>query len=659
MSMFLDDGGWTPPAEFPNLQGTVALDTETRDRMFTSHGSGWPFALKLQGQAAGYIIGVSLAWYEGSELKSGYWPVAHQPGGNVDPEPFKRWLRAQLARPDLNWVGAFTIYDMGWLRSWDCHPTGLVDDVLLMAPLLDENRTAYSLDAVGRDYAGIRKDESLLKQAAHAFGIRPQDLKSNMWRMPPQFVGPYAEQDAVAAMRTYEALQPLIEKEGLGRAYATERDLGPLLLDMRARGVRIDVQRAERMIVDFAAKEELAQTRIKRLHGKHLDPWANDEIGKALASRGVKLGATAGGKLSTAKGVLKGLNDDLAKAVMEVRRWNKARTVFAEGYILNHVVNGRLHCSFNQLRRDDDQGRTFGTITHRFSSSDPNLQNLPSPDNDKEIAVEVRGSFLPEEGEEWVSLDYSSQEPRWMIHYSAAAGVPGGAEEAAEFNANPRRDLYQPIANKLGQLRKKTKIMFLALAYGQKDGGLCALMGYPTEEASFRKWQGGKEIEIFYKKAGAEGKAALDQFDEAAPFVRKLRAKVEQATEDRGYVVSAVDGARFRSSVHEGRIMDLHKMLNKLIQGSAARQMKRAMVDIHKAGLGHRLLVTVHDENGATTDGPKTTARLRELMENAVPNMLVPTVLDVAVGPSWGACVEVMETEEVDEAEPEEVPVLT
>ena len=146
-------------------------------------------------------------------------------------------------------------YDAGWLRTEGVDVKGLIIDTMVAAPVVNENRFSYSLNNLGRDYIDMRKNEKMLKAAAKDFGIDP---KSDMWRLPPKFVGPYAEQDALMTLKLWERLHIEINREELNSVFDMELALIPIMLDMRERGVRVDLDKADQA-------KTLLKKRVKEL----------------------------------------------------------------------------------------------------------------------------------------------------------------------------------------------------------------------------------------------------------------------------------------------------------------------------------------------------------------------------------------------------------
>jgi DNA polymerase I-like protein with 3'-5' exonuclease and polymerase domains len=400
--------GWKPPTEFPNLSGAriLGLDTETKDLEINERGPG-----AVRGAAN--LVGVSIA----TEDQAWYFPLQHeyepQLGMNLDKPTVLEWLNDQLGvmRPV---VGANLLYDLEVLRTEGVElPAGKLWDVQLAEPLLDENRHSYSLDSLAQHHLGRGKETPLLYQwCADSFGGEAdEDQRANIWRAPPSLVGPYAEADALLPVQILLKQRSLLQADGLSDLFEMECDLIPLLLDMRFRGVRIDLDRAQQMSKWLREQAAVAQASIPGV-----DVWSGASLERAFKSAGHEVLYTNAGNPSFTKIWLEAQHHELAQRVLDVRLYEKAANPFVESYLLEKIHNGRVHCQFHPMRSDQ-----YGAVGGRFSSSDPNLQNIPS--RHKVIGPAIRSLFIPEEGCLWRRADHSQIEYRslWCTTQSARA----------------------------------------------------------------------------------------------------------------------------------------------------------------------------------------------------------------------------------------------
>lgn len=616
--------------DFPELTGLVGFDTETRDPTIKTLGPGWCF-----NRNDGYIVGVSLAWETGQE----YWPLYHEGGGNIEnPDGFWAWLKAQAAKPDITWVGHQTMYDRGWLGRHGVGLRGKVHNTQTMGALIDEYRRGrYSLDDMGSDFIQQRKDESELNAYAKSHNLDP---KMDLWRIPGNIVRGYGVQDAILPRNLFPVLRQRILDEELTEVYDLEMDLEPLLLAMRRQGVRVDIERAQQVAHDLEKLEQNLLRELQGLVGKPVEVWNAEGISQIFDAKGLSYNMTPKTKKPSFRAHwLEAHTDPVAHQILQIRQLNKTRTTFVEGYVLEHNHQGRIHCQFNPLPSDEG-----GAVSGRFSSSDPNLQNLPA--RDKEAGPLVRSLFLPEDGALWCSGDYSQQEPRLMVHFAAligqnelaSKGVMSPVWESALLTADryrndPSMDFHNFMVELTGLVRKVAKNIALGRAYGLGGAGFCKQTGFPIR--TYVKKVNGVEKTI--EVAGPEGQAALDQFDAAVPFVGALSKECQNRAQRRGYITT-IKGRRCRFSTprvsgSDGRAFP-YKALNRLIQGSAADQMKAAMLAVWRE-LGHVPHVTVHDELGISVQDERQAQEIARVMEDCVP-MLLPSKVDLSVVENWG-----------------------
>lgn len=379
----------------------VAIDCETRDPDLLRLGPGV--------RRGASIVGVSFAVEDGASY---YLPVGHEAGGNLDRTKVFEYLKDQARsfRGDL--AGANLSYDLDFLlqAGVDFRPKRF-RDCLIAEPLLDENQFSYSLEAVASRRGLPGKEERGLRQAASAFGLDP---KADLWRLHAKHVGPYAERDARLPLLLLRKQEREISDQDLETVWDLECRVLPLLVQMRRRGVRIDRDHIA-VVEERCGREEVASmAEFSRLVGKRILPEDMNKaalVGPAIeAATGQKLPRTPSGmfqvKMNLERSNLLGLDGPIHPAVamyLRARRFNKCRTTFVES-IREHAVGDRVHCSFNQMKVEREDGDTRGTVSGRLSSGDPNLQQQPN--RDPEIGPLWRSIYLPEEGEEWACLDY-------------------------------------------------------------------------------------------------------------------------------------------------------------------------------------------------------------------------------------------------------------
>lgn len=603
---------WVMPDGYPDLSSAkeVAIDLETRDPNLTVLGSGWP-------RKDGEIIGVAVA-VDGGQW---YFPIRHQIGPNFDAKMTLKWLQ-DVCKVDRDYIFHNAPYDVGWLLAEGVRIHGRIVDTMVVAPLLDENRFSYALNAIGRDYLQERKSEVELREAADAFGV---NAKSEMYKLPAAHVGKYAEQDAALTLKLWKHFQSLIIKEDIQDIFDLELRVLKTIIPMRERGVRVDLDKAEQIKKDLEAREQKLLDAVTKQTGVAVEIWAAESVAKAFDALSLPYSKTEKtGAPSFTKGFLANHPHEVPQMIVQAREYQKARSTFVDT-ILKHQVNGRIHAELHPLRSDDG-----GTVTGRFSYSNPNLQQIPARHG--EIGPMIRSLFLPEEGALWGAFDYSSQEPRIVVHYAKLMGFRGASDFAEQYNADARTDFHQMAADIVGVPRKQAKDINLGLFYGMGSKKLAASLGLEFEDAQ----------DLFA------------QYHDKVPFVRELSEYTTNRAANKG-VIRTLLGRRCRFDKWEPNKYGswkpmtyqeaygehgpaikrafTYKALNKLIQGSAADQTKAAMVALAEEGI--LPMIQVHDELDISVESEEQAKRIAEIMETCV-QLEVPSVVDAEFGPNWG-----------------------
>ena len=611
----IPDTGWTHP-EFPNLSGCsqIAIDTETYDPKLFDLGPGWA-------TNQGYVAGISIA----TEDKAWYFPIAHKIGINQDRESVLKFVGEVAGDAKTEKIFANSLYDIGWLSHLGIVVKGAIRDVQLAEPLLDEHAHSYSLNALSEKYLRESKVETeLYRWAARAYGGKPDRAQAgNIWRCPPELVGPYAEADASLAIRIWNLQKVRLMGEDLMGVFELESALIPILFKMRQHGVRIDVEKAK--LVDDALSKRI-ETIEKTLGGINI--YAAGDIEELAKSMRLTYPTTNLGRPSFRS---KWLEENIPQ-IAECRKLTKARDTFIRSYILETNIGGRIHGQFHPLRSDDS-----GTVSGRFSSSTPNLQNIPA--RDPELGPLIRSIFVPDHGHEsWGSFDYSQIEYRMLVHY-------GSGETAdlarSQYRTEPKTDFHEFVSELTGVPRKEAKSINFGLVYGMGERALAANLGRELSEV----------------------KPLFDQYHTTFPFVKDIYNLASQRANQKGFIRTFA-GRYARFPLWEGthdhdhetylpheeakakwgnkiRRAFTHKALNRLLQGSAADLIKMAMVEIDKSGLTDAIpmLLTVHDElDFSIPDTPEAKEAVKEIVAlmTGIKGIRVPLMVDMELGPSWG-----------------------
>jgi DNA polymerase I-like protein with 3'-5' exonuclease and polymerase domains len=600
---------WLPPQDFPDLSdySEIAIDLETKDPDLKTIGSG-----SVVGRSK--IVGIAVAvqgW-------KGYYPIAHEGGGNMDKNMVLKWFQDVL-NTDAIKIFHNAMYDVCFIRAAGLKINGTIVDTMIAGSLVDENRFRYDLGSLGRDYVGIGKNEAVLKETADLWGI---DHKAEMYKLPAMYVGEYAEQDAELTYKLWQEMKKQIYHEDVEDIFNLETELFPCLVDMRFLGVRVDVEAAYELKQQLVEEEKECLYKVKKETSVDVQIWAARSIEKVFQKLNLPYDLTVKtSSPSFTKNFLQNHPHPLVKQIARAREINKSHTTFIDT-ILKHQHKGRIHAEINQIR--SDQG---GTVTGRFSYNNPNLQQIPA--RNKELGPRIRSLFIPEEGCKWGCFDYSQQEPRLVTHYASLDGLYGVDEVLDAYN-DGEADFHQIVAEMASIPRSQAKTINLGLFYGMGKNKLQAELGISKEDANdlFR---------LYHDKV---------------PFVKMLMESVMRRAQDKGKVRTLL-GRRCRFNLWEPNQFGIHKALNhedalaehgpgikraftykalnKLIQGSAADMTKKAMVDLYKEGIIPH--IQVHDELDISVNN--NADKIKEIMESAV-DLEVPNKVDYESGPNWG-----------------------
>ena len=610
--LFVPETEWVMPDTLKDLNhyNEIAVDLETCDPDLTTLGSG-----NVIGR--GHIAGISLA-VEGWE---GYYPIGHEGGGNMDKTLIINWLKDVFKQEKTTFIFHNAMYDVCWLRSYGIEIKGRIVDTMIAASLINENRLSYRLDSLAKEYCGIGKDEKVLQAAAKEWQI---DAKKDMWKLPSMFVGQYAEQDAKATLKLWQVLQREIYAQEITNVFDLETNLFPCLVDMRFKGVPVDIEKAGKIKKHLITEEKKLLKKIKDLSGIDVELWAAASIAKAFDALSLPYDRTEKtGAPSFTRNFLANHPHELAKCISGARELSKAHTTFIDT-IVKHSHKGRIHADINQIRSDDG-----GTVTGRFSMSNPNLQQIPA--RHPELGPMIRSIFIPEQDCVWGSFDYSQQEPRILVHYAKLQKLMG-VDTIVEAYQSGNADFHQVVADMAKIERKQAKTINLGLMYGMGKNKLMAELGLMKDAAE----------------------KLIQQYHREAPFVKQLMEAVSRRAEDRG-LIRTLEGRICRFDLWQpsqfGVFKPLpleearkkydeplkraftYKALNRLIQGSAADMTKKCMVNLYKEGIIPH--IQIHDEVDISVESDEKAEKIISIMESAI-ELQVPNKVDFEKGNSWG-----------------------
>ena len=635
---------------------TVAVDLETYDPSLKKHGSG-----AIRGE--GFVCGIAIA----TDKQTVYYPIAHAMTDNLDPITTWKYLNEKLFQNE-NIAKVFhnAMYDVCWIRAvTGMMPKGQLLDTMIAASVLDETRMRYSLDSISKDYLKESKYKYDLQEKSLAeFGIK--DPMSNMHKLSYSLVKDYAEQDVNLTLKLWNIFEKKLnevlyintdtnENKTCKNIFDLETKLFPCLVDMKFKGVRIDTQKAEKLGKLLEKRRDNLLKIIKARTGVDVEIWASASIKKLLDQQRITdyKKTPKSGMPQLPKNYLKTHSNRFLRMIAKARECDKAKGAFVEG-LLSYVHKGRIHADINQIR--SDQG---GTVTGRFSMSNPNLQQIPARGF---IGKKMRELFIPEQGQEWGSFDYSQQEPRIVVHYALKLGLPGTDSLEEEFNKDDA-DFHQIVADMANIPRTTAKTINLGLFYG---------MGKLKLE---------KELNLSKKEANV----LFNTYHKKVPFVKLLSQTLITFAEDHKLLYTLGDRfcrfnkwetrdrkwnddikrfepvpilteeeakTAFKAELlekYKGKVVDnymkdfkynykpafTYKALNRLIQGSAADMTKKAMVQLYERGILPQ--IQIHDELCLSIKDDKEKETIKNVMEKSLP-LLIKNKVNCLTGSSWGDC---------------------
>lgn len=595
----------------------LSVDIETRDPNLKEMGTGCY-------RKDGHICGVAV----GSENGSFYLPLTHP---DVKPEERERnelILRDVLGKPAEK-VGANFLYDVDWLHAEGHTVNGKWNDVQFAEPLLDEYRRSYSLASLAKKYTNQEKQSDVLAKFCDEMGWTENAPITYIWKMPSVVAAEYATVDADLPIEILRKQKVEMERQGLMDVYNLETDLMPMLLRMRQQGVRLDMPLLTRLVHAVTEQHFALKEQLHEWAGYEINPGSSIQLAKVLDRDGIVYPRNAPTEKMALAGKPGNPNLDadsltrlaaqypICQKILDYRHFDTLINIFLIPY-LNLNVDGRLHCMFNPLRSDN-----YGTVSGRFSSTKPNLQQVSAKSEGDEDEDQIRQDiddvlqgqiirklFIPEDGMLWAKSDYSQVEYRITAHYALG---PGADELRQSYVDNPDMDYHGRIQDITGFDRRTTKRVNFGGAYGMGVQTAARKFGWTMEEAS-----------LF-----------MEQYHRSAPYIKATRKAVSKKAERVGYIYTLM-GRRART--HPSRA--LHSMFNRLIQGSAADIMKKAMLDCWNDGIFDVLIphLTVHDELDVsvpqTKEGNEALERMNYLMENTL-ELAVPLKVDCHTGNNW------------------------
>jgi len=663
--------------KYPDLSKSdrISFDIETYDPNLLKLGAGVY-------RCDGYILGVAIA----TSTFSAYYNLGHYDCTEELRNKNVAYIRKVLALP-CEKVGTNVMYDTDWLENWvEFHATdfrrrslnaqvkGKLLDIQVAEPILDEYARSYSLDTLANKYLGRGKAKNEIDQFCKDNKLSG-DSRKHLYRMPSILVEKYAIADVTLPLQIIAQQLKLIEEQGLTEIFELETALLRPVMNMRRTGALIDTVARDNNIRTANNQLFEAKQRIKNTYGD-INYNSSQQIAKLLDKANIdyerklvfttKEGLRHDQKVTNAQGVLAlkfkmspkllnkvelveltritcgypkeihSCNPSIPKEFLETleeqlgektdasqrryqqvvedilfcRKADKTINTFLAGSLKETVcMDGRIHPTINTLKGGDAKG-LFGTVTGRFSMSNPNLQQIPSQGKNKVWGNMCRECFIAGKDQWFAKLDYSQIEYRILAHYA----LGDGAQHLRDtYNNDPNTDYHQYIQDMTGLERSYAKTLNFGVMYGMGLYKMMLTFGWSREFC--------EEL--------------LAVYHGNAPYIKATMNRVGEVAEVRGYIKTI--GGRHAHSESKDKS---YKMLNKLIQGSAADVMKKAIIDVDASGIFKTIAcpLTVHDELDLyvdkTADSVRKMFRVKHIMQDVYP-MKVPIKVDIEIGSNW------------------------
>uniref|UniRef100_A0A7C4M1N1 DNA polymerase I n=1 Tax=candidate division CPR3 bacterium TaxID=2268181 RepID=A0A7C4M1N1_UNCC3 len=561
------------------------------------------------------LVGISFSW---KSREAYYIPVGHAVplndtrGKQLDKEFVLEKLRPIFSDEKIKKIGHNLKYDLLVMKKSGVEVEGVYFDTMIAAYLINPTRTHNNLESLILEYLNLKKDtytETLKKSN--------KGKENTLLDIDIDKLVKYACGDADAALRLYEKLKPILEKEKLEKVfYDIEIPLIRVLAKIEKNGVKIDRNLMEQMSREVQKELEKLEDSIFEMAGEKFNIQSSIQLAKILFE---KLGLepvkfTEKGKPSTDEEVLATLavEHDLPREILKFRTFAKLKNTYLDSLpeLINPKTN-RVHTSFNQTV----------TATGRLSSSEPNLQNIPIRD---EIGRKVRMGFVPEDGNILISADYSQIELRVLAHFSQDEALVEAFKSGKDIHRHTASIIFKCSEEEVTEeMRRRAKSVNFGIIYGLQAFGLSKQLGIPVNEA----------------------KSFIESYFESFPKVKNFVKEVIEEVKESGEVRTLYGRRRVFPDLYKKSIQDnlylsasQRMALNTKIQGTAADIIKIAMIELDKKlPENAKIILQIHDE--LLIECPENIFEevkkiVKVVMENCC-NLNVPLTVDIGYGKNW------------------------
>lgn len=459
----------------------------------------------------------------------------------------------------------------------------------------------YLKDVKCNDPLGIAAAEIMPKNLDLSKGTNMKQAKTwaithmdQMIHHFPELVKEYCVHDVRLTKNLYDIFNKTADPAWLDRISR----LTKMLIRTRAKGVRIDVEGLRKEQHVLADREEVLLETLQFIADAPINPRSSAQVAGIMDRFNLEVPLTEKGAPSITLSSLESIDHDFTRVLCEYKRLTKMKTSFIDPYLaqqatLGDKYKGRVYPCL----------RPFQAITGRFSCTNPNAQQIPPG---------IRRFILPEEGERIAEGDFSSQEGRLAVHYSYLTGCTGSDILVEKFKKDPNLDLHQQGADLCGIGRNESKAVNLGILYGMGINKLAESLGTTP----------------------AKAKVIKEKYNTNMPYISELADKCKKMSEQRGYLKTLLGRKTYADIAPTGHDLS-YKMINKLIQGSAADQCIEAMLQLDERGVD--ILFPIHDAIAFSYKEERTIQEVKEVMETCV-SLEVPMVTEIKTGNNWSEC---------------------
>jgi len=570
--------------------------------------------------AAANMVGICLAV---ADNEACYIPIGHTGGGDMfgdgAPEQLPlnddvmALLKSFLHNDEVLKVGQNFKYDLGVFQRYDLYPAPY-DDTMLMSYALNGGRHNHGMDFLSEEYFGHKPIS--FKEIA---GTGKKARTFNEFTL--EEATPYAAEDADMTLRLWKYLKPKLGQNQVATVYETlERGLPRIVANMENEGIKVDKAVLARLSSDFSQKMAGLEAEAHELAGSPFNLGSPKQLGEILFDQMELKGGkkTKTGAWQTGAGVLDDLaasGEKLPQVILDWRHYAKLKSTYTDALVSQvNARTGRVHTSYSLA----------ATTTGRFSSSDPNLQNIPIR---TEEGRKIRDAFIAEPGHMLVAADYSQIELRILADVADLPTMKQAFADRVDIHALTASEMFgEAIEGMDPMIRRKAKAINFGIIYGISAFGLANNLNISRTEAA-------EYIKSYFEKF---------------PGIKKYMEAAKNEARENGYVKTIFGRKCHIKGINDKngamRAFAERQAINAPIQGAAADVIRRAMIRMPAAIApieGAKMLLQVHDE--LVFEVPEKSADdlmaiVKTAMEGAAMpavNLTVPLVVDAKAATNW------------------------